>query len=113
MHIYTASTLQYFLNLSATVVGLVVLFLTARAVIAPSTSQVVLFKHLVFWSLAPALWFALEFHYVFKSLPSATDPQTAESVFKSFEYGQDLAAKFWAAVLTLVGVRIFNSDHIK
>ena len=55
------------------------------------------FGWLAFWTLAPALWFAIEYHWIY---PTFRDPNVNLADFK---YGQEVASKFWAGVVALVG----------
>ena len=49
-----------------------------------------------FWIIFPPSWFFIEYHFVFdrKEDPNALD---------QFRLGQDIAQKFWAALILLLG----------
>ena len=51
--------------------------------------------HLALWTLVPPLWFAFEWFYWF-------DNHESEQAVKTLRTAQDVAGKFWAAVLTLI-----------
>ena len=55
------------------------------------------FGWLAFWTLVPAFWFTIEYHWVY---PKFRDPSVN---FEYFKYGQEIAAKFWAGIVALVG----------
>ena len=81
------------------ITAIVVLGVTLHDLVfsAKEPSNTKKFGWLAFWTLAPALWFAIEYHWVY---PTFRDPTVNFEVFK---YGQEVAGKFWAGVVALVG----------
>ena len=55
-----------------------------------------------FWVVAPPLWFAIEYIYLFKGAK-------APGSFAALSYGQQVATKAWAAVVVVLGAVLFAS----
>ena len=58
------------------------------------------------WIVLPPGWFSIEFFLVYKKYG---EPEA----FESFKYGQDVAAKFWIAVSTLLSALYVGPDVIQ
>ena len=86
---------------AAMVVAVFVLVMTLRAVLRKEATAKALWTHFVFWTMAPPFWFALEYFWLFKEYGN-------KGTFDAFKYGQDGAHKFWAAVVALIGARLFK-----
>ena len=53
-----------------------------------------------FWVIAPPIWFFFEYNFIFKKV---------HSNLELLKYGQDVAQKFWAALLVLLaGIGYFK-----
>lgn len=53
-----------------------------------------------FWIITPPMWFFAEYHFIFKR---------KDDRLEQFKYMQDLAQKFWAALLVLLaGIGYFK-----
>lgn len=50
----------------------------------------------VVWGVGPPAWFLYEYHVLFRS------EKGNPAAFEEFKYGQDLAAKTWAAVSAII-----------
>ena len=80
------------------VVGAAATLILTLCQILPKDSPAILKRGwLAFWTLAPALWFAIEYHWIF---PTYKHPQ---ATLADFKHGQEVSGKFWAAVVVLVG----------
>lgn len=55
---------------------------------------------LAIWTLAPPLWFAFEYLFLYK-------PQGLAGSWETFKHGQEMWAKLWAGVVALLGLRLF------
>lgn len=55
---------------------------------------------LAIWTLAPPLWFAFEYMFLYK-------PQGLAGSWETFKHGQEMWAKLWAGVVALLGLRLF------
>jgi hypothetical protein len=55
-----------------------------------------------FWVIAPPAWFFIEYHFIF-------DRKDDELALQQLQTGQDVAQKFWAALLVLLaGIGYFQ-----
>ena len=82
-------------------VAVVMLAITLRVVLRRQVTAKSVWKLFVFWTIAPSFWFALEYFWLFKEYGS-------DDTFEAFKYGQEGAQKFWAAIVALIGARLFK-----
>jgi hypothetical protein len=59
---------------------------------------------LVAWGILPPVWFVVEYFFIFL-------PYGAPGSFGFFQYGQDIAAKLWAAVFALISIDLYKSSE--
>lgn len=83
----------------------------------PWENTLVVRRWLVFWIFAPPAWFVFEYHLWahedddlvkngglgVPTAPSSRRPRT-RIPFEDFKYGQELASKWWAAVVALLAI---------
>jgi hypothetical protein len=62
----------------------------------------------LFWSLAPPIWFFVEYNYVFPD-----DRKVVDKTRDDLKYTQELAAKMWAALLLVLSVLLLLRYGIK
>ncbi len=108
--LYALGSWQWWVWVLAMLIGVSSLFLTVRTVLRKESSRRLLMRWFVFWTLAPVLWSTLEYHILFGSLPLS---QTIGEAFEHFKYGQEVATKFWAAMVALVGVCLLHAQREK
>ncbi len=56
------------------------------------------------------MWFVIEYFFIYPSI--GVDPAQAEH-FKSFQYGQSIAAKLWAAGFVVSGALLYTSSKAR
>lgn len=96
-HVYRPEFADWFFPLLITM-SILVLGLTLNRLLIKKPGEKEKFIWLAFWTLVPALWFSLEYHCIYPAFK-------IEGVeLEEFKYGQEVTAKFWAAVVALVGV---------
>ena len=61
----------------------------------------IVYALLALLAIGPPIWFMYEYHHIFKTYG-------VEKSFDAFKYGQDITAKMWAAMLTVVGGYAFK-----
>jgi len=55
------------------------------------------------WVLLPPIWFWVEYFFIYKNLDSEVRPELGQ-----FKYGQQLSAKIWLAVVSLLTALYFH-----
>jgi len=97
---------QWYIWVGAMLIGTVALVFTLFSLLCKHPQRRILFRWLVFWSLSPVLWFSIEYHCLFNSLP--VDRNTGKA-FQYFKYGQEIASKFWIAMAATLTVCIISN----
>jgi hypothetical protein len=84
------------------IVGLTAIGLAVTSIGLSLRSQYWYPRVYAFWIIAPPSWFFIEYHFVFNR---KDDPHAIEQI----KIGQDVAQKFWAALLVLLaGIGVFQ-----
>ena len=81
--------------------GLIAVAVTLWRLSRESTSRYEKIVLLVAWGLVPPIWFLVEYFFIF--IPYGT-----KDSFQFFEYGQNVAAKVWAAVFALISFSLYK-----
>jgi len=108
--IYTLGSWQWWMWVLAMLIGVSSLIVTVRTVLRDDAPRRALIRWFVFWTLAPVLWCTLEYHSLFSSLPPS---ETTGAAFEHFKYGQEVATKFWIAMVALVGLRLLHDRRVE
>ncbi len=58
---------------------------------------------LVFWAIAPPVWFWFEFHYLYREC-------AAQDSFDYFKYSQQVSVAIWAGVVFCITALLANSE---
>ncbi len=103
-HVYQSGTPPVYLGRLAMLVGGIVLIISIWAVFSPKARRAYLWRLLFFWTFAPPAWFVLDYFVLYKTWG-------VDKTFEAFQYGQEVAAKFWAGGLALVAAKLFQDKE--